>query len=78
MPGRPPKDWWEGCTRGVGKSRKVIDPFAVCGSVWARKTPSEKRRIVRDYERDPTMAAKKKAKKTSTKKKAAKKPARKK
>jgi len=78
MPGRPPKEWWEDCTTGVERGGSAIDPFAVCGATWARKSKAEKNRIVREYEREMIMAAKKKSKKSSSKKRAAKKPARKK
>lgn len=54
MPGRPPKSWWDRCMLGVRSSGSASDPASVCGSVWARKTPAEKRSAARRY-RNPEL-----------------------
>ena len=61
MPGRPPKDWFERCVEDVAASGRATNPAAVCGATWAHKTPREKALTIALEE--PTMAAKKRAKK---------------
>lgn len=53
MPERPPKSWWDRCMRGVRASGGAADPRAVCGAVWSRKTPAEKRSATRSLEKNP-------------------------
>lgn len=62
MPGRPPREWFRRCVEDVAAGGAALDPGAVCGATWARKTPAEKRATVA-FEEGTTMATKKKAKK---------------
>lgn len=65
MPGRPPRAWMAACVAEVTASGTARDPVAVCGAVWARKTPAQKAAAVRTYEGGGAMA--KKAKKHAKK-----------
>jgi hypothetical protein len=67
MPGRPPADWFARCVADVAASGHAVEPRAVCGATWARKTEREKRETIRTEE-GRTMAAKKKGKKKGKKK----------
>lgn len=50
-PKRPPKNWWDRCVQGVGKSGDAYSPQQVCGSLWYHKlSAAEKRRITREAE----------------------------
>ncbi len=60
MPGRPPREWFQRCTESVAAHGTAVDPAAVCGAVWTRKTEPERRALVR---MENPMAAKKKGKK---------------
>ena len=60
MPGRPPREWFQRCASNVAASGHAVDPAAVCGAVWARKDPRERRAIVRT---EVPMATKRKTKK---------------
>ena len=66
MPSRPPKAWWDRCMADVRASGTAADPAAVCGAVWKRKSPSEKRATIA-LEEGGRMASKKKTKKTKKK-----------
>jgi hypothetical protein len=61
MPRRPPKNWFDRCVEGVRAGGAAVDPQAVCGATWARKSAREKRSTLAAEE--GTMATKKKAKK---------------
>jgi hypothetical protein len=61
MPDRPPKDWFERCVEDVAASGHAKNPAAVCGATWTHKTPQEK--ALTTALEEPTMAAKKRAKK---------------
>jgi hypothetical protein len=61
MPGRPPREWFHRCVDDVAAGGAAVDPAAVCGATWARKTPPEKRATVA-FEEGTTMATKKKKK----------------
>lgn len=70
MPGRPPKDWMRSCVAGVEAGGSAMDPGAVCGATWQRKTRGEKAAMVAAEGR--SMAKKKKSKKHHGKKHAKK------
>jgi hypothetical protein len=42
MPHRPPREWFARCTSEVARADGGVDPAAVCGAVWARKTTVQK------------------------------------
>jgi hypothetical protein len=43
MPKRPPKQWWERCTRAVRKASPRVSAEKVCGASWYRKmSPAQK------------------------------------
>lgn len=69
MPGRPPKAWWKRCMTDVKSHGGAVDPARVCGAVWARKSPAEKRAIVALEEGSAVSSKKKKGKKKSAAKK---------
>lgn len=50
-PTRPPKQWFKRCERGVASKGGAIDPGAVCGAVWQRKTKKQKTSLVRAEKR---------------------------
>jgi hypothetical protein len=62
MPHRPPKNWFDRCTSEVAEGGSAVDPAAVCGATWQRKTAAEKALSTHLAEGKP-MAAKKKKKK---------------
>ena len=62
MPNRPPKNWFDRCTSEVAEGGSAVDPAAVCGATWQRKTAAEKSLSTHLAEGKP-MAAKKKKKK---------------
>jgi hypothetical protein len=52
MPRRPPKTWFDRCTRAVRKRGGATDPKAVCGATWYhRMSPAERRAATRKSER---------------------------
>lgn len=55
MPNRPPKQWWDDCVAGVGRGGAAYDPSRVCGAVWARKSPAEKRYATATHESSSEM-----------------------
>jgi hypothetical protein len=46
MPYRPPREWFARCTSDVAAGSSALDPAAVCGATWARKTPAKKAQTV--------------------------------
>jgi hypothetical protein len=64
VPGRPPREWFHRCVEDVAAGGAAVDPGAVCGATWARKTPAEQRATVA-FEEGTTMATKKKKAKKS-------------
>jgi hypothetical protein len=71
VPRRPPKAWFDDCVAGVRARGGAVDPAAVCGAVWARKSPAEKRRATR-FAEGGSLVSKKKKKAKKAKKKAPK------
>ena len=71
MPHRPPKDWFRRCESAVAESGSAIDPGAVCGAEWQKKSGQGKRAIV-DAEEGRRSMSKKKPKKKHAKKSHAK------
>lgn len=43
MPRRPAKRWIRRCIASVEASGSAVNPGAVCGAVWARKSPAQRR-----------------------------------
>ena len=60
MPRRPPREWMKRCTEDVAAGGAAVDPSAVCGATWQRKTPAEKRTTIRVEETMHKKKAKKK------------------
>lgn len=60
MPGRPARRWMGRCIGEVAAAGTADIPGAVCASSWNRKTPTEKRSIVRAEEGRPVKKKKKK------------------
>ena len=58
MPGRPPKKWFGACESAVAESGGAVDPGAVCGAEWQKKSESERRELTRASE-GTAMRAKK-------------------
>jgi hypothetical protein len=79
MPGRPPREWFQRCAEDVAQSGAAVNPGAVCGATWKRKTPAQKRATLRAEETSMPKKAKKKKKSTHKRPKvSARKPKRKK
>jgi hypothetical protein len=49
-PKRPPRGWFKKCVSGVKRTGGAIDPRAVCGATWSRKTVTQKRTALAAYE----------------------------
>lgn len=72
MPGRPPREWFRRCveavTAGAMAGSGALDPAAVCGATWQRKSRGSQRAAIALEERVNPMTAKKKKKKHPKKK----------
>jgi hypothetical protein len=64
MPDRPPRGWWNRTVAGIEASGGAVDPRAVAGAMWGRKSVAEKRRITNEEE--GPMTTKKRKKKHGT------------
>ena len=53
MPSRPARAWFRRCVAGVELGGGAVDPRAVCGAAWQRKTPREKRVTLDRYGEKP-------------------------
>ena len=67
MPNRPPKEWWDDCVSGVSSHGGAYDPNRVCGAVWYRKTPAQKRLATKTHESSKKLKVRKTKRNTSAK-----------